>query len=183
MFKYSFVILCYVAFVSKQCSALNWCSSDALPTLLQCGTIWTEFFQSFRPKYEMFQGTWRLYSNTMASFGQWSSTCKKILWLHEGDCWLETFRSVEWARNKETGSIWVQLQKRLGSQFAWGFQVLPFEIITRNAQCTKLNKLINLGTMSKCTFAFLFCVMFLVKEINATKVRSGSISCMIYYIV
>ena len=36
MFKYSFVILCYVAFVSKQCSALNWCSSDALPTLLQC---------------------------------------------------------------------------------------------------------------------------------------------------
>ena len=36
MFNYSFVILCYVAFVSKQSFALIWCSSDALPTLLQC---------------------------------------------------------------------------------------------------------------------------------------------------
>ena len=38
MFKYSFVILCYVAFVSKQSSAFdfNFCSSDALPTLIQC---------------------------------------------------------------------------------------------------------------------------------------------------
>ena len=36
--------------------------------------------------------------------------------------------------------------------------------------------------MSKCTFAIPFLVMFLVKEINATKVRSGSIACMIYYI-
>ena len=36
MFKYSFVILCYVAFVSTQSFLPNWCSSDALPTLLQC---------------------------------------------------------------------------------------------------------------------------------------------------
>ena len=36
MFYYSFVILFHLAFVSKQSFALNWCSSDALPTLLQC---------------------------------------------------------------------------------------------------------------------------------------------------
>ena len=63
MFKYSFVILCYVAFVSKQSSAFdfNFCSSDALPTLIQCllkaekyGPILTDriFFKLFDQRIE-----------------------------------------------------------------------------------------------------------------------------------
>ena len=36
MFKYSLVILCYVASVPKQSSALNWCSSNGLATSLEC---------------------------------------------------------------------------------------------------------------------------------------------------
>ena len=36
MFKYSFVILCFVVFASKQSFALNWCSSNPLESLLKC---------------------------------------------------------------------------------------------------------------------------------------------------
>ena len=36
MFNYSFVILCYVVFASKQSFALNWCSSNPLESLLKC---------------------------------------------------------------------------------------------------------------------------------------------------